>query len=203
MNFKNYFTSSMIAKLAIFSALSFVLYMFPKLQLPFFPFFLELNFSDIPALICGFVLGPLAAVIVIVVKILLKLPFTGTVGVGELADLIIGMTFAVVPALIYKRHKTIKFALIGLIIGGIASTAIAILSNIYIIVPVYVLAFYEGDINNLINTCKPFAPSMTKENFFFQYSLFIILPFNLLRCTVAGILTFLLYKRTSKLFHRF
>lgn len=199
MTVKNYFTPSMITKLAIFAALSFTLYMVPKIMLPVFPFFLELNFSDIPALICGFVCGPLSAVIVVSIKILLKLPFTSTACVGELGDLIIGIAFAAIPALIYKQNMTMKFALIGLIAGTVASIAAAILSNIFLLVPFYTIVFYEGDLSAIVDIISDFAPGINEDNFYGLYSLYVVIPFNLLRCAVAAAVTFPLFKRIAVL----
>ena len=198
-----FFNANMIAKISIFSALSFVLYMFPKFTLPFFPSFLEINFSDIPALIGGFLLGPFAGAVIVAVKVLIKLPFSSSAGVGELADFLIGVSFAVVPAIIYRKHKTIKFALIGIIIGAIASIVMAVISNIYILIPFYVRVFFNGDMNLLVNLCKAVIKDITVENFYTKYTLYAVIPFNILRCTIAGSLTFLLYKRISKLFHKF
>ena len=73
---KTYFSAKNITRIAVFTALSFVLYMFVKLPLPIFPQFLELQFSDMPALLTGFMMGPLAGSIVIVLRTLLKLPFS-------------------------------------------------------------------------------------------------------------------------------
>lgn len=199
----NYFNSKTIAKIGIFAALSFVLYMFPKFPLPIFPQFLEINFSDVPMLISGFVLGPLAAVITAIVRMLLKLPFSTTSWVGEIGDLIIGGVFAVVPALIYKRHKTMKYAFIGIIAGALASTAIAIIANIYFLIPFYVEAFFKGNWDILLGLCSPFIPNLTRENFFTYYSLYSVLPFNLIRCAIGGTITFLLYKRISILLKKF
>lgn len=199
----NYFTASKIAKTAIFAGLSFILYMFPKFPLPFFPSFLEINFSDVPALLGGFILDPLAAIIIITVKILLKLPFSSTAYAGELADLIIGIAFVLPPSIIYKRNKTLKTALIGIITGAAASIAAAVFANIVIIVPFYVSAFFNGDISVIVNICGKLIPSITAENFFLPYSLFIILPFNLIRCLIAGIITFLLYKKVSNILRKY
>ena len=65
-----------ISKVSIFSALSFILYLFPKFPLPFFPSFLEVQFSNLPAILGGFVLGPIGGVIIVVVRFVLKLIFT-------------------------------------------------------------------------------------------------------------------------------
>ena len=196
-------STSRIAKIAILSALSFVLYMFAKFQLPIFPFFLELHFSHVPALIAAFLLGPVDAAIVIGVKILLKLPFSSTAYVGELCDLIIGLAFVVPPGIIYKTKRTLKRALLGIVIGSAASILASILINIYVAIPFYVRLFFDGDLGKIVAICRPFAPGITEENFNRLYSLYIVLPFNLLRCAVMGAITFLLYKRISKIFGRF
>lgn len=194
---------SRIAKTAIFSALSFVLYMYAKFPLPIFPFFLELHFSQVPALIASFLLGPLDAAIVIAVKILLKLPFSATVYVGEMSDLFIGLAFVVPPGIIYKRKRTLKGALAGLVAGSALSILMAVFFNIYVAIPFYVELFFGGDFDEIISTCRPFAPGLNRENFKMLYSLYIALPFNLLRCAVTGIITFLLHKRISKIFSKF
>ena len=62
-----------IAKVAIFSALSFILYLFPKFPLPIFPSFLDIQFSNLPAILGGFVLGPLGGCIIVIVRCALKL----------------------------------------------------------------------------------------------------------------------------------
>lgn len=194
---------SRIAKVAIFSALSFVLYMFAKVRLPIFPFFLELHFSHVPALIASFLLGPVDAAIVIAVKILLKLPFSSTVYVGELCDLIIGLAFVVPPGIIYKKKRDLKGALLGIVTGSVASILMSVFINIYVAIPFYVELFFGGDFEKIISICRPFAPGLDRENFNLLYSLYIVLPFNLLRCAVMGIITFLLYKRISKIFSKF
>ena len=60
-------------------------------------------------------MGPMAGVLVELVKILLNLVLTGTqtAGVGEIANFIIGCSFCVPAGLIYRRNITRKSALIG------------------------------------------------------------------------------------------
>ena len=61
--------ASYIAKIGMFSALSFVLYLL-KFPLPFiFPVWLELHFSDIAAVIAGFALGPVAGCLVAILRV--------------------------------------------------------------------------------------------------------------------------------------
>ena len=47
-----------ISFVAIFAAISIILYCYVKFPLPIFPSFLDINFSMIPILICAFMLGP-------------------------------------------------------------------------------------------------------------------------------------------------
>lgn len=199
---KKYFTASRVSKIAIFSALSFVLYMFPKFPLPMlFPSFLEINFSDIPMLIGGFALGPVSGAIIVFVRYLLKLPFSHTATVGELADLLIGLGFVIPASIYYKKHHNKKGAVISLIIGSICSTVMGILSNWLITIPFYVNAMFKGNWDILLNMCSILG-NITKENFFKLYLFGAVLPFNLLRCLIAGLLTFVLYKRTSTLINK-
>ena len=74
-----------IARVAIFSALSTILYIVKvfEVHLPFLPPFLALHFDEIPAFIAGYAYGPYAALIVILVKTIIKLPFTSTLAVGK------------------------------------------------------------------------------------------------------------------------
>jgi riboflavin transporter FmnP len=199
----NYFDSKMLAKLGIFSALTFVLYIL-EFPLPFlFPNFLKFNFSDLSALICGFTLGPVAGVICEFVKVLLKycfgLSYSG--GVGELGDFIIGSFFVVVPALMYKKNKSMGSAVTGIVSGALASTAAAILMNIFVLIPFY--SQLLGGMDMIISWCKPFVPAITEQNFFSYYIPYLILPFNILRCTVIGLITFFSYKRISNLLKKF
>ena len=109
---------SYMAKVAIFSALSIVLYYIKlpiTLIIPIFPEYLDIQFSNLPAIIAGFILGPLGGISVVVIRTVIKLPFTGTLGVGELADLIIGVITVLVGSLVYKKEHTKSGGIIALI----------------------------------------------------------------------------------------
>lgn len=199
---RGYFTPSMIAKIGIFSALSFVFYMIPyffPLKLPIFPVFLELHFSDMPALICGYTCGPVAGLIAIIIKTILKLPFSGTFFVGELTDLFIGATFVVVPSLVYKKYNNIRGAAAGLFAGMLASIAVALAANYLFIIRLYVILFFNGSFEPLLGMVRPFIPEISEDNFFALYIPYIALPFNLLRSSISALFTFLVFKRVGKL----
>ena len=111
-----------ISKVAIFSALSFILYLFPKFPLPFFPSFLDIQFSNLPAILGGFVIGPLGGCLIVIVRCALKLllGMSTTAGVGEIADLLLGVCVVLSSSLIYKKYKSKRggFVALGVAIFG-------------------------------------------------------------------------------------
>lgn len=90
------------------------------MPLPFAPYFYELDFSEVPILIGSFIMGPVAGVIMELVKILLKLALKGswTFGVGDLGNFLIGCSFIVPTAIIYRKIKGLK----GMIIACVSGT---------------------------------------------------------------------------------
>lgn len=200
-----YFSSARIAVIAMFSTLAGILYIFNFPIAAAFPSFLEFNFSDIPALIGTFTVGPVAGVIITVVKILIKLVVKGTstVFVGELSDLVTSCVFAVTAGLIYSKKRTFKGALIGMAAGMAAEVAVAIIFNWLALVPFYVQFFFHGQWQPLINMMTPLFPSCTKETFYNFYLWASVLPFNVMRCLAAILVTLPVYKRLSNLINRF
>ena len=129
------YNGKLIAKIAIFTALSFVLTFF---EFPIFPQapFLKLDFSNVFVLIGGFSLGTIPGVIILVAKELLCLLKTSTV-VGQLANVLIGLFYVVAPFVIYQHKRTFKGALVGLIIGGVLGTVMSLPINRFINFPLY------------------------------------------------------------------
>ncbi|MBO4479438.1 MAG: ECF transporter S component [Clostridia bacterium] len=202
-NFGKKITPAYITKLAVLTGISFILYMFAKFSLPFmFPSFLDMQFSELPAIFAGFSLGPVAGVLVIVLKCLLKFPFTATAFVGELTDMVLGILYVLPASIIYYRKKTRKTAVIALITGTVASTLGAILLNRFVSIPFYVQFYFGGNFDTLINVfCKPLYHSITRENFYLIYLSAAVLPFNILRLSLVSVVTFLVYKSLSKALH--
>lgn len=201
--FKNArFSTAYIAKMAILTALSFILYAFGKFNLPFmFPGFLEIQISELPALLAGFSMGPISGCIVIILKCLFKFPLTSTAYVGEATDILLGICFVLPASLIYKHRKDKKHALLGLVVGGLCLTVVAIIVNRVISIPFYTELYFGGNFNTLVEMLRPLYKDIN-ENSFYTYYLFVgVLPFNLLRCIIVSGLTFILYKRLSKVLH--
>ena len=183
-----------IAKIAILSALAFVLMLF-EMPLAFIaPPFYEMDFSDVIALIGGFALGPVAGVLIELLKNLLNILFTGssTAYVGELANFVTGCAFVLPAALIYKHCKTRTSALIGLITGALSLAAVGGLMNYFVMVPLYAELYMPME--TIIGMASAIFPSIDA---LWKMILLCVVPFNLIKGALCGIITFLLYKKLA------
>lgn len=202
---QQFFTATRIAVIAMFATVAGVLYAFGFPISVAFPSWLELNFSDIPALIGTFALGPLSGGIIVFVKVLIKLIIKGTstVFIGDFADLIIGLAFVVPAGLIYKKYRTFKGAVAGMGVGSLCSVALAILANWLVLVPYYLEVSFGGNWEILLTPMRAlFGDGVTEQTFYTYYLWISVLPFNLLRCLIAVVITLPIYKRISLLINR-
>lgn len=199
-----YFSTTRIAMIALFGALAGVLHVL-KFPLPFaFPGFLEFDFSDIPLFIGTFALGPISGCLIVIVKLLIKLVTVGTANafVGELANLLIGFGFVIPAGLIYKHMRTMKGAIIALAAGSAVSVAVAILANRFLLIPFYVNIMFGGSWEALLGMMRGLFPKITQGSFYTFYLWVSVLPFNVLRCLIASLVSFFVYKHISRLIAR-
>ena len=187
--------------IAVFSALSVILYYFGKFNLPFFPSWLDIQFSDIPALLVSFMYGPISGILVIIVRFFCKLPGTSTVGVGEFADVLIGVTLCLVAGLIYKKHKSFKGALCAMGIGMASATVMATVANWLILIPAYkgIAGFPQAALTGVMDKILGGQGIVTDNNFMFYYLFVGVIPFNLFRYVLVFTITLVLYKRLHML----
>ena len=202
---KAYFSSTRIAFIAIFAALTGVLHAFGKFPLSFaFPGFLEFDFADIPLLLGTFALGPVSGCIIAVVAILIKLVCagTGSMFVGDLAKLLVWLAFIIPAGIVYKRFRTKKGALLAMLIGSASSVAVAILSNWLMLIPFYLYQMFGGNWEPLLGMMRALFPNITQATFYNYYLWVSVLPFNVLRCLIASLACFFVYKHISVVIER-
>jgi len=157
--------------------------------------FAEFDLSAIAELVGGFVLGPLGAIEIIVVKILLKLVFKGTQSMmtGEIQNFLLSISFVLPAAIYYRKHRTKKGALVGIIMGAVCSIVVAIFTNLYIIFPFYI-KLYGMNWEGIVNMCAAANPWIKDVPTMVAFS---IVPFNIVSRSITSLLTFLLYKKIS------
>ena len=178
---------------AIMGAIAFIL-MFLSFPTPLSPF-AELDFSALPELIGGFVLGPIGAIEIITVKILLKLVFQGTSSMytGELQAFLLSVAYVLPAVLFYQKHRTKRGAIIGIALGAVTSIIAAIITNIYIIFPFY-MHLYGMNWQAIIDMCSALIPLIHDIP---TLVIFSIVPFNLLSRSLTAVITVLVYKKLS------
>ena len=182
---------------AILAALSVVFYMFLKFQLPFiFPSFLDIQFSNLPVILAGLIFGPSEALIVVIIRFLIKAPFSSTAYVGEVADLVIGYLVGTFTSFIYHRHKTKKGGIIALVVGSIVWVVGAVIINSVVLLPWYINTYGMDAVFGMLKI----IPGITESNYMLYYVLFAVIPFNTLLAIIVSTITFFVYKRISLIY---
>lgn len=194
---KSLFSVSSLVKIALLSAVSIVLMLF-EIPLWFAPSFYKIDFSEVAVLMGAFAMGPLAGVMIELIKILLNFTFDGTItmGIGEVANFLIGCALVLPAAIIYKRKKNLKHAIIGLIVGVVSMAVIGSLINYFVILPVYSQMVLP--LEALIKAGTVLNPYIVDLK---TFVLFAVTPFNLLKGVLVAVITLLFYKRLSRLLH--
>lgn len=182
-----------VAITAMLGALSFVLQLF-EFPLPFLiPSFIEFDFSDLPALIASFSMGPVSGVTVALIKNVLHLTMTTTGGVGELANFLLTACFVGTAGIIYHFKKNRAGALIGSLTGALIMSVVSVPVNLLITYPIYYNFMPEEAILAAYQAIFPFVSSIYTCLWFFNA------PFNLFKGLVVTLITFLIYKHISPL----
>lgn len=189
-----------LTAIANLTALSVLFYFTLKFPLPFFPSFLDIQFSNLPAIIGGYALGPIAGSAIVAIRTLIKLPFSTTAMVGEMIDLVIGVSTVLASSLIYRKMKTKKGAILGMVAGIAVWVFVAVMANYLFVIDFYIEFFFGGAVEPLVGMLSV-IPGVTVDNYMEKFILYAAIPFNLLLATLVYGITFLVYKRISTLIH--
>ncbi len=167
-----------IALVGLFSAIAFVFTLIGNILPISVAGFLKYDPKDIIVAISGFILGPATALIVSVITALLELAsgISATGFYGLLMNIISTASFACISSFIYKKRRTIKGAIFGLIIATLVTTALMLLWN-YFITP-----FYMKVPRDVVAKMLPT----------------VFLPFNLVKYGINASVAILIYKPIVK-----
>ncbi len=189
---------SKIVQIALLSALAVVFYYIPKFPLPFFPGMLKVQFSMLPTILGGFLLGPIGGVLIVIIKFLFKVLSTQSAAIGEIMDLMIGISVVLVTSFIYHTKKNKKSAIIALGCGVITWVIVGVGLNGIMALPVYSKLY---GIDAILGMMK-MIPGVTADNYVMKYLIFGCLPFNLILSIVVSIITFFVYDKIEYLFNK-
>ena len=184
---------------AMLSAVAFIL-MFIEFPIPMLiPSFVKMDFSDLPALLGAFALGPVYGVAISFMKNLLHIVIKGTstACVGELSNFILGAIFSAVAGYIYKHHKSRKTAIIGAVAGAVAMGVLSVPSNYFVVYPAYV-QFYHMPLEAILGMYQAILPSADS---LIKCLILFNLPFTLVKGLLDAVLCMLIYKPLSPILH--
>lgn len=185
-----------MTKIGMLSVIAFIL-MYFQLPITFVaPPFMKLDISDLPVLMGAFTMGPVFGIIIAAIKNILHIVFKGTMtaGIGELSNFIISSTFAFVSAYFYRKHRTYKGAIISLTLGVLAMTALAMLSNYFVVFPLYAKVM---PMDAIIAMGSAITSKITG---LFTMMIYSVLPFNLIKGFTTSAVMMLVYKKISPIF---
>ena len=184
---------------AMLSAVAFIL-MFIEFPIPMLiPAFIKMDFSDLPAMLGAFALGPVYGVIISFMKNLLHIVIKGTstACVGELSNFILGAIFSAVAGYLYKHHKSRKTAIIGAVAGAVAMGVLSVPSNYFVVYPAYV-QFYHMPLEAILGMYQAILPSADS---LIKCLILFNLPFTLVKGLLDAVLCMLIYKPLSPILH--
>lgn len=202
-------TTRELVTIGLLSGLAYVLML---LHLPIkYLGFLEVEFSDIPAVFAALQYGPLAGVFVELVKNLIKaLTASSTSGVGELANFIISIAYVIPVGILYKirkrrickvntgtseskkystEEKKNAFIIVIFAIGTICMTVTGAILNYYVTVPLFAKLY--GGMDTIVGAAEKYL-SVIKD--LKTLILLGITPFNIVKGAGMSIIGYYTYK---------
>lgn len=188
------FSTNTMTKVAILSAISYIL-MFIAVPIPgIFPDFLKIDISDLPAIFGGLSLGPVAGFAIVLIKNLFQaMTASTTAWIGEFANLLIGGSYVIIVSLIYRQKRNLKGLIIGFVLGTIAMILVGCLTNYYMLLPFYGKIMPMEAIINMGNIINPNVTNLK------TFVIWMIAPFNLFKAVLISLITLPLYKKMEVL----
>ena len=186
-----------IAACAILTAMA-VLLMYLEIPLPFMPSFLKFDFSELPVLIGSFALGPVWGIVIELLKNLIHLPVTQTMGIGELSNFITGVIYVGTAGIIYRIFVSKKGAAIAMIIATLVLAAVSVPVNAFLTLPLYgsVMGFPIEAIIGMSAAVNP----LVKDKVSLLLAVFV--PFNLFKGFIVAGITYFVHLPLSKLINK-
>lgn len=174
-----------LIKMAFLSAIAVILMQYAAIKLPaLFPSFLEIDLSEVPALVAILTINPWAGIVVVTMKNILKaLLFGSSTGyVGELANLLISIGYILPLTLIARKKTDMKRVIAGIVLGIVGISAVGAVVNYFITLPLYAKVFMPME--TIIDMGNAINPAIVDVKTFVLYA---ITPFNILKGSIVAV----------------
>jgi len=191
---------------AILGALATVFQMF-EIPVPVLvPGFIKLDFSDLPAILATFLVSPLSGVIVCLIKNVIHIATSSSVGIGELANFLTSAACVLPAGIIYTLKPTKKMAVVAMIAGALVSGVASIFINYFITYPFYMSAFglTEEAIIGMYSEVvalqsEMFGISAAPAVTLWDALIWFNAPFTILKFAACSVVVFFIYKPLAKI----
>ena len=137
---------------------------------------LKYDASAMPAMVCGFAFGPGAGLAVGIVGAIIHGILMADFS-GAIMNILVVTGFILPAALVYRRKRTFKSGVVGLVLSAVAATIMAIVGNL-IITPMWLGVPFDAVVAMILP---------------------ILTPFNLIKAGINAVLTLIVYKSISNL----
>ncbi len=166
--------------MAMFAALAYIVMVVGRIPISTVSF-LKYDPKDMVLVICGFILGPMPALLVTLVVSLIEMLTVSSTGIiGMIMNVLGSAGFACTAAAVYKRRHSLKGAALGLVLGVAVMVGLMLLWN-YFITPYYMGYPREAIAAMLVP---------------------VFLPFNLIKSALNAAIAMLIYKPVSRALRR-
>ncbi len=191
----NYSPKSNVRYMTVTGILAAAAFVLQLIEIPIpmlMPTFIKFDFSDLPALIGSFAMGPLCGVLIELIKNLIHATLaSGSFGVGELSNFVLGAVFVGTAGLVYRLHRSKNGALLASLAGAVVMAAVSFPSNLFVVYPVYYQFMPE---ETILAAYQAILPGMTSVA---QSLLVFNVPFTFVKGMMDVLITFLIYKKIS------
>jgi riboflavin transporter FmnP len=188
----------------LMSALTTILYFLRIPVIGLFPYFLQVNLSEIVMFITGFALGPIAGLFTLLFRFFISLPFSTTAYIGEIADLVFSFFFIIPAVMIYQKNRSPRGVYLAFIVAMVLQLVVSSVLNALVITDLYLEYFlgrYNATAEDFVNIIRLTNPLVSDP--YWSLVLYVYLPFNILKNTGMITLTLITYKRLHLLIKKF
>lgn len=184
---KKLFSTNNLIKMALLSVIAVLLMQFGAIKLPMlFPSFLELDFSEVPAIVGILTVHPLAGLVIVILKNILKVVLfgTNTAYAGELANMIVSLGYILPLTLMTLKQNNLKQVSFGMMLGVLSMTLTGAIVNYFVTIPMYARLFMPMEA--IINMGNVIYAGIVDK---FTLILYSFVPFNLFKGIIVAIVS--------------
>lgn len=168
--------------------------------LPLFPIFLQVDLSDVPAVIGAFSMGPAAGVMIELLKNLLKLIVgSSTGGVGELANFLVGAGYVLILGIVYEKWPHRNGVILGAVLATVGAAVFAGVLNYFIFIPAYAVVM-GLPVDAFVSVASQVNAAVVDLR---TLVVFAIVPFNLVKGVIIAVAAVLVHRILRPLWDKF